>query len=225
MRIKRKRQNHFARLSSSNQCEFRSLQSELNSLRSQFVRGNFPQRGFCTSWTRIWGRILGCEFLSSNFWGRILKVQSPRVKLSSQRGLSTILHRQKSELWVKISPCLGEKGFLSVGVQKITFGGAKITSFWWKTTSFGAKTSCFWCKILMLLAQKSHHLVQKPHRFGAKIGLDVVQWTCHCSRGERGLRQKARFLFPLAMQPWMTMHGHLICMQVLSHAFLQVDDP
>ena len=31
-------------------------------------RDKFPQRGFCTSWARIWGRILGCEFLSPEFW-------------------------------------------------------------------------------------------------------------------------------------------------------------
>ena len=38
----------------------------------EIVGGKFPQRGFCTSWARIWGRILGCKLLSPEFWGRIL---------------------------------------------------------------------------------------------------------------------------------------------------------
>ena len=35
----------------------------------QCEESKLPRRGFCTSRTRIWGRTLGCEFLSPEFWG------------------------------------------------------------------------------------------------------------------------------------------------------------
>ena len=37
---------------------------------SRFVRDKFLHRGFCTSETRIWARILGNEFLGPEFWTR-----------------------------------------------------------------------------------------------------------------------------------------------------------
>ena len=51
---------------------FHSGFSEVISNNPKSFRGESPQRGFCTSWTRIWGQILGCEFLSPEYWGRIL---------------------------------------------------------------------------------------------------------------------------------------------------------
>ena len=63
------------------------------------VRGKFPQRGFCTSWTRIWGRILGCEFLSPEFWGRLLGSNFLVLCFPIKRAPSKIhpqeIHRQK----------------------------------------------------------------------------------------------------------------------------------
>ena len=37
-----------------------------------YLRGKFLHRRFCTSGTRIWGRILGNEFWTPEFWTRIL---------------------------------------------------------------------------------------------------------------------------------------------------------
>ena len=63
------------------------------------ARGKFPQRGFCTSWTRIRGRILGCEFLSPEFWSRILGSNFLVLCFPTKRAPSKIhpqeIHRPK----------------------------------------------------------------------------------------------------------------------------------
>ena len=64
-----------------------------------FLRGKFPHRGFCTSWTRIWGRILGYEFSSPEFWGRILGSNFLVLRFPIKRAPSKIhpqeIHCQK----------------------------------------------------------------------------------------------------------------------------------
>ena len=64
-----------------------------------FVRGKFPQRGFCTSSSRIWGSILGCKFLSPEFWGRSLGSNLLALCFPIKRAPSRIhpqeIHRSK----------------------------------------------------------------------------------------------------------------------------------
>ena len=61
----------------------------------QIVRGTFPQRRFCTSWTRIEGRILGCKYLSSEFWGRIQFLSFFPIKRAPSKIHPGEIHRQK----------------------------------------------------------------------------------------------------------------------------------
>ena len=50
------------------------------------VRDTFLHRGFCTSETRIWARILGNEFWAPEFWTRIPGSNFLSLFFSSKRG-------------------------------------------------------------------------------------------------------------------------------------------
>ena len=43
-----------------------------NRQQTHYIRDAYPQRGYCSSGTRIWGRILGYECLSPELWGHML---------------------------------------------------------------------------------------------------------------------------------------------------------
>ena len=96
-------------------------------------RGKFLQRGFCTSWTRIWGRILGCEVFGPrslvpnsgvNFFSPMYNF-TPEFGPKNSRCTSAGHFADKVRIWkVHICPLLKSGCHAMHALPLLTLGGS-----------------------------------------------------------------------------------------------------